>query len=70
MLAELTEREWDIINQRFNHDKSIYNLADKYKISGQRVKAIEDRIVRNLEIAFDEPVTVKKPGAKKVIINL
>ena len=54
MLAELSPREWDILNFRFNHDKSMYEVAKKYKLTPQRIAMIENRAVKNIGIAFGE----------------
>jgi len=82
MMAELTPREWEILNRRFNLDEPMGKVADRFKITKQRVKAIEDRSIKNIMIAFGEIEIEKKEveeikvvrrkikGEKDVIIDI
>ena len=70
MLAELSPREWDILNLRYNKGVSMYKVAKQYKVSAQRIASIENRAIRNIMIAFGEVELPKKEEKiKEVLIN-
>jgi DNA-directed RNA polymerase specialized sigma subunit len=53
LINEIDKRNILILRERFLKHKSLKEVAEKFNLSNQGVKEIEDRVLKRVELEFD-----------------
>lgn len=60
-MAELTERERDLLIRRFAMSQTMQEVGKSYRVSNERIRQIEETAIQKIEHLFSERVKKEKP---------
>jgi len=53
LLSNLSDKDKKLLVDRFINDKPMKEVAKDYNISDSRVKQIEDKLIKQIQLAYD-----------------